>query len=519
MNSVLIFCLLLFLISIIFFVIDRFRIKKITRQDEILKKELEQQTTALHDINTKLKSAKKETDVILQNVEEGFFLLNPEYKVKTQYTSSLERMLRTEQLAGKLLTDLLQTLVSEETIENSKDFLDLMFNIELDENMLNELNPLDLVEVKTDELLESALPSQFLAFHFRRILDSDSNIYELFITVIDLTDQINLTKKLEKSATEQKRKMQLMFGILHVEPELFSEFLTTLENETQYIRKHLNQPPNEAHIQAIYRSVHSVKGNASLLDLQTVVVKTHSFEDYLMKVLKSKKFSKQILPEIMNQFQELETIFLELKDMLSIIKNFQTNFRPKRRYENKILIESLEKLVETTAKGLSKSVRLNHEKFDPGSIPYNLRLLVKEILIQLVRNAISHGIEPPKVRVENGKAEEGVLSLSSVLKPDSFQLRLHDDGQGIKVEKLKQKILDSGKWSQNEVNDWSETELLYKIFEPGISTHDGSDYISGRGIGMDIINYKLKKSNGNIHIDHDPGFYCEFEITLPLSKN
>jgi chemotaxis protein histidine kinase CheA len=98
-------------------------------------------------------------------------------------------------------------------------------------------------------------------------------------------------------------------------------------------------------------------------------------------------------------------------------------------------------------------------------------------------------------------------------------LKLRDDGQGIKLEKLRKKILDSGKWSQNDVEGWDETELLYKIFEPGISTHDSSDYISGRGIGMDIIKYKLTKSKGNIQISHKPGSYCEFLITLPLSKN
>jgi chemotaxis protein histidine kinase CheA len=118
-----------------------------------------------------------------------------------------------------------------------------------------------------------------------------------------------------------------------------------------------------------------------------------------------------------------------------------------------------------------------------------------------------------------GKSKVGVLELSSKLKPDSFQLKLRDDGQGIKLGRLKQKILDSGKWTQNEVEEWNETELLYKIFEPGISTHDSSDYISGRGIGMDIIKYKLTKANGNINIDHKPGSYCEFVISLPLSKN
>jgi len=519
LSSVITYALFLACVSIIFFVLHRIRITKIKREDEILKRDFKEQNSALHSINTKLEAAKKETDAILYNADEGFLLLNPEFKVKAQYTRSLETMLETDQIAGRPLIELIQDFVDDEIVSSSTDFLELIFNPELDEEMLLELNPMDMLELEIGTSREKTPVSRFLTFNFRRIMNGSNNIAELFIEVKDVTDRINLTKKLENSEAEQKRKMELMFGILHVEPELFAEFLSTFENEAQYIRKELSEKADEERLQAIHRSVHSVKGNASLLDLQAVVEKSHQFENLLMNVLKSNNFSEEVIPEIRNRFEDLELIYLELKDMLSVIKNFQTNFRPKRRYENKILIESLEKLVKNTAKSLDKSVQFDHNQFDPGSIPYKFRLLVKEILIQLVRNSISHGIELPEARTIMGKPEEGLISLSSELTTDFYTFRLRDDGQGIKLEKLKHKIIDSGKWIKKDIDKWDDEELLYKIFEPGISTHDSSDYISGRGMGMDIIKYKLSNSGGTIIISHEPGSFCEFKISLPLSND
>lgn len=506
------------LLVLLLYIVHRVRIKTIETHRKILKHQVEKRTRELKKINEELKLAKAETDNILQNAEEGFFLVNKALFIGTQYSRSLESMMGTSDLAGCPLIQCLANYVCSETLTSTKEYLELMFNDDIDEDVLQELNPISMIEMNFNGSAEETPSSKFLSFQFKRIRNNQNAIIDLFATVHDITDQTNLARELQKTELDQKHKMELLFSILHVEPAMFSEFMESAEEELHHIKSSLHRPLSEQMLERLYRSAHSIKGNAALLDLRTLLELSHHFEDKLIEIQKAGNQTESATHSLQESFNNLYESFAELKGLINQISNFQANFRPKRRYENKLLLQSLENLIKSTAEELNKKVAFDYKEFDPGKIPYNHRLLIKEVLIQLFRNAISHGIELPDERKRKGKPVTGTITLSSTLDKSSFRLQVHDDGGGIKSEKLKEKLINTGKWTREEIEKWTDKELQMSIFYPGISTQDSSNFISGRGIGMDIIKNRLSKANGGIEITQKAGHYCAFTVTLPLME-
>ncbi len=147
------------------------------------------------------------------------------------------------------------------------------------------------------------------------------------------------------------------------------------------------------------------------------------------------------------------------------------------------------------------------------------RRTIKNVLIQLVRNSLAHGIEEPDERIAAGKEPAGTIAITAS-RDDSGALRLRysDDGRGLDPDVLRAKALASGIISDPaQVDDASAVGL---IFHPGFSTAEGADEVAGRGVGMDIIKqHVVDEAHGEIGIRSDPGRYLEFELTFPAFES
>jgi two-component system chemotaxis sensor kinase CheA len=164
-------------------------------------------------------------------------------------------------------------------------------------------------------------------------------------------------------------------------------------------------------------------------------------------------------------------------------------------------------------RGSRVSVDAKLEALD--SLDAQSRRTIKNVLIQLLRNSLAHGIEPPDERIAAGKEPAGTISISAS-HDESGALRLcfSDDGRGLDPERLRRRALESGIISDPaEIDDAAAVGL---IFHPGFSTAEHSDEVAGRGVGMDIIKqHVVDESHGEIGIRSDPGRYLEFELTFP----
>lgn len=136
-------------------------------------------------------------------------------------------------------------------------------------------------------------------------------------------------------------------------------------------------------------------------------------------------------------------------------------------------------------------------------------------LLHLVRNAVSHGIEPPQERIASGKHPEGELSLSAATSGDSVMIHIEDDGRGIDVERVAARARSLGIPGAEE--NFDSKRLLDVICSPGFTTRDEADLASGRGVGMAAVQSAVAELGGVMTMETTAGTGTRFSIQLPLT--
>src|SRR5271165_1636916 len=142
---------------------------------------------------------------------------------------------------------------------------------------------------------------------------------------------------------------------------------------------------------------------------------------------------------------------------------------------------------------------------------------IAEPLTHLVRNAVSHGIEPPDERRKLGKAARGVIRLNAYHHGNQVVVEVIDDGRGIDAQKIRAKAIELGMTTAEEAARLSEAETLEFIFRPGFSTAEQVTEVSGRGVGMDVVQSVLHRLKATISVETRPGQGTTFRLKLPLT--
>jgi two-component system chemotaxis sensor kinase CheA len=142
---------------------------------------------------------------------------------------------------------------------------------------------------------------------------------------------------------------------------------------------------------------------------------------------------------------------------------------------------------------------------------------IAEPLTHLVRNAISHGIETAAERERAGKPARGKIRLNAHHQGNQVILEISDDGRGIDAQQIKAKAIQLGMLAAEEGARINETEALNFIFRPGFSTAQEVTEISGRGVGMDVVQSVLHRLKGSVHVETHPGQGTTFRLKLPLT--
>jgi len=141
---------------------------------------------------------------------------------------------------------------------------------------------------------------------------------------------------------------------------------------------------------------------------------------------------------------------------------------------------------------------------------------VNDVSIQLLRNSLVHGIESSDERKKSEKEAVGRIDLRVARLPDnSIELIVRDDGKGMDIPKIKQKVIDDGIATKEVVDEWSENKIVSAAFMTGFSTADEMSLHAGRGVGLDVIRESVKKMNGKLRLSQMSGKFCQFEVLLP----
>jgi two-component system, chemotaxis family, sensor kinase CheA len=174
------------------------------------------------------------------------------------------------------------------------------------------------------------------------------------------------------------------------------------------------------------------------------------------------------------------------------------------------------KVARDVARSLNKEVDLELVGADT-ELDRNLVEALADPLVHLVRNAIDHGIESPALREASGKPRSGHVRLSAQQEGDYVSIEVQDDGAGIDPERLRAKAREKGLIDPEAAVRLSIDECLHLVFLPGFSTKSEVTDISGRGVGMDVVQSRIRELSGQIQIQSELGRGSRFVIRVPLT--
>lgn len=208
----------------------------------------------------------------------------------------------------------------------------------------------------------------------------------------------------------------------------------------------------------------------------------------------------------------------ELLEAASVLNRLVENVRDSalqlRMVQIGATFNKFQRVVRDVSKELGKDIRLEIS----GAETELDKTVVEKIgdpLTHLVRNSMDHGIESAETRMARGKPANGTLRLNAYHDSGSIVIEVGDDGGGLPRDKILAKALERGLVKPEQV--LSDSEIYALIFEPGFSTAEQVNNLSGRGVGMDVVRRNINALRGSIEIDSQPGVGTTMRIRLPLT--
>ena len=181
-------------------------------------------------------------------------------------------------------------------------------------------------------------------------------------------------------------------------------------------------------------------------------------------------------------------------------------------------VRGFPRLVRDLARTLGKQARFEVVGEQTG-VDRDILDKLEAPLSHLIRNAIDHGIEPPAERAVAGKPAAGMIRLEARHRAGMLHITLADDGRGIDVEALRERAVARGLVARGVADQLGEHELLEFLFLPGFSTKERVTEISGRGVGLDVVQSMVKAVGGGVRVTTRPGRQTIFTLQLPITMS
>ena len=199
------------------------------------------------------------------------------------------------------------------------------------------------------------------------------------------------------------------------------------------------------------------------------------------------------------------------------IVNLQRSIMEVRQVEINNILKKFPRLVRDISHKIGKEAELN---LSGERVPIDKSLLddVEQAMVHIVRNAVDHGLETPEERQAVGKNRRGTINISVTQEEASIYIEVADDGRGLNLEKVKAKAIEREVISPEQAATMSDKDAEMLIFRSGLSTKDEATDLSGRGVGMDVVMTNLKKWNGEVLVNNQPGHGLAVGLRLPITN-
>ena len=489
--------------------------------------------------------AQEQTKDILKTVREGFFLLDADYNIGSVWSEALTRMFSREDFAGLGFEDLLKDLVPPNTLNTAMKYIKLLWGERAHENLMKSINPLGQLEI-TMENGHGGKETRYLQFDFHRVM-GPKGIKHVLCSVGDITSSVLLAKELQESQESANAQLDMMLGMMHVDPLQLNSFLDSTETGLQLINAILKEPARtdgefRKKLNGLFRELHSIKGEASALNLMSIAQRVHTLEDMVSELKKKAELSgNDFLPMVLKLddlmqhlrgVREMASRLTALKDTVpgAAAATAAATAAPARAAKQQAaaseqrghqksgddLSPTLHSMAERLAKDHHKRFKLTISGF--ADVPQTYIPTIKDCVIQMLRNSAVHGIEPTEVRRAHTKDDVGVVRVDFRKSGDGYELVFEDDGAGISPDTLKCAAIRKQIITEEEAAVMDTRAAMALIFRPGFSTQEEVSMDAGRGVGMDVVARSVYALGGKIGVSTNPGKFTRFKIVLPAAE-
>jgi len=510
------------------------------------------------------REAQEQTRDILKTVREGFFLLDAHYRIGSVWSEALTRMFGRNDFAGLTFEELLEDLVPQATLSTAVKYIKLLWGDRAHENLMKSINPLGQLEITMDNG-HGGKESRYLQFDFHRVMGPEG-IKHVLCSVGDVTSSVLLARELHESQENAHAQLDMMLGLMHIDPLQLISFLDTADAGLKLVNTILREPArNDAEFRkklaGLFRELHTIKGEASALNLKSVASRVHTLEDMVGECKKKPELSgNDFLPMVLKlddllahlrSVREMAARLTALKDTMPAVAALPATSvasaalpadpepaepapaaapaaprtgaaagrpaapeRAPRRVEE--LSPTLHLMAERLAQDHAKRFRLTLSGL--ADVPADYTATIKDCLIQMLRNAAVHGIESPEVRRAQAKQDTGSVHVDFRKVTDGYELLFEDDGAGIAPDALKAAAVKRQLITEDDAALMDTRAAMALIFRPGFSTQEEISMDAGRGVGMDVVARSVYALGGKIGVSTHPGKFTRFKIVLPAAE-
>lgn len=246
----------------------------------------------------------------------------------------------------------------------------------------------------------------------------------------------------------------------------------------------------------------SLRVNVDVLEnLMTMVSELVLTRNQLLQILRAAKDSEFATP-----LQRLNHVVSDLQEGV-----MKTRMQPIGNAWSK-----LPRIIRDISMELGKKVDLDMRGAET-ELDRQVLDLIKDPLTHMVRNSADHGIEGLADRLAAGKPETGKIILNAFHEGGHIIIQISDDGKGLNTARIKQKAVEKGLATQEELDAMTNKQIHQFIFHAGFSTAEKVTSVSGRGVGMDVVRTNIEKIGGTIDLNSVEGKGSTFTIKIPLT--
>lgn len=490
--------------------------KSITALDTAQKELNEEKNKAEYLYETNYKTS----EVVFANVEQGVFLITPDLKISELYSQATESIFEQKDLAGKSLPDLLNPMLMPRDREALKVFSRQLFNSRVKDSVLTRLNPLNEVQLLSNAKNSGASNVKHIKVQFSRIVNQNL-IEHVMVAVQDVTQEVLLLHKIRDNEESNRQEIAQLLSIIKVNPVLLKQYLERASAGLNDIYERYETDKSKNFKNLLKYSLNIVdhlKETAVLIDFNLMEDRFCRIEERLIGLMDTEVSGGDFL-QVLYEINEVKRMVMDMSNMIKEIADVNDHsFLQEEIDTNAKLINGFERVLKKLSKEFGKKAKLIFNNPDEVIFPERIRLPLNDLMVQLLKNSMAHGIELPEERLRKGKPETGsiILSVEQASNGNLF-ISYSDDGRGLNEDKIVLEAQKKGLIEEAEEithADWEKAREV--VFEEDFSTTDTSFDYAGRGRGMSIVKSTLENIRGTYEIrpSEKEGFTFSFSVPV-----